>query len=408
MKKKFTIFILLAVVGVAAWLVYAGFKWASKGRTTTEVAVAVEVTPVKKSAISEVLTLTGSLTPRQEYIAAARISGQVMQLLVDLGDEVERDQLIAVIDDEEYALQVKEAEAMLQVAQASLKQNRGTLEVARREFERAQALKEKNFISESDFDLYQNTLESAEAGFKVAQAQVNQYNAALKSARVSLSHTRVLASWEQDGGPRTIGGRFVDEGALVKANDPIVSILDINSLVAEVYVVESDYFRIKTGQEARITTDAFPGRTFIGRITRIAPLLEEATREAKVEIEVPNNDRELRPGMYIRAEVVLDSRDNATLAPVIALVRRDGEQGLFVLNPDGESVSFISVKVGIVNGEDAEILEPGGLAGMVVTMGQHLLHDGARVILPEGQAIEEPDARVTGQAGPKGRKTGKD
>ena len=84
-------------------------------------------------------------------------------------------------------------------------------------------------------------------------------------------------------------------------NAPIVSILDIHSLTAVIHVIERDYSKVRVGQKVIVTTDAFPGSTFTGKIVRIAPLLKETSRQARVEIEVPNRDRLLKPGMFIRS-----------------------------------------------------------------------------------------------------------
>jgi len=182
-------------------------------------------------------------------------------------------------------------------------------------------------------------------------------------------------------------------GPLVQTNQPIVSVLENNPLVAVVFVIERDYPKVQIGQAAAITTDAWPGRTFAGRIRRLAPLIQETSRQARVEIEVPNPDHRLKPGMFVRAQVEFATHQNATLVPFSAIVRRAGREGVFGVSPPGAAgpqapqggtpqVRFVPVTTGIVNGETVEIVEP-QVWGSVVTLGNHLLEDGSRILLPE-------------------------
>jgi multidrug efflux pump subunit AcrA (membrane-fusion protein) len=172
------------------------------------------------------------------------------------------------------------------------------------------------------------------------------------------------------------------------------------------------------GQQAIVSTDAYPDKTFTGGIVRIAPLLKETSRQARVEIEIANTDHLLKPGMFIRAQIEFARHDNATLVPLAALVKRNGKQGVFVakLGPTAENaktaeeksrlkisassahsaaktgrVSFVPVTVGIISGEVVEVLEPSTFAGpgLVVTMGNHLLEDGSDIMLPEENKISK-------------------
>jgi RND family efflux transporter MFP subunit len=200
-------------------------------------------------------------------------------------------------------------------------------------------------------------------------------------AKVRLAYTQIRVPQNHHSRLQVVGERYVDEGAMLAANNPIVSILDIGTLTAVIHVIERDYPKIQPGLEALTATDAFPGRTFPGRVVRIAPLLKEKSREARVEIEISNKDRLLKPGMFVRVEIQFQKHENATVVPTAALVKRDGTQGVFMANLDQQKARFVPVTVGIVNGNEAEILNP-LLNGSVVTLGHHLLEDGATIILP--------------------------
>ena len=188
---------------------------------------------------------------------------------------------------------------------------------------------------------------------------------------------------------RLVGERYVDEGAMLPPNEPIVSILDVGTLIAVINVIERDYPKIQRGLEAVISTDAFPGRTYGGQVARIAPLLMEKSREARVEIEVPNDQMLLKPGMFVRVQIEFEEHENVTVIPLAALVKRNGTQGVFAVDRSEQKAHFVPVEVGIVNANQAEIISP-PLSDAVVTLGHHLLEDGANIILPDKTRRDNP------------------
>jgi len=201
-----------------------------------------------------------------------------------------------------------------------------------------------------------------------------------------------------------VGERFVDEGAMLAPNASIVSVLDISTMIAVIYVIERDYSKIRIGLEGKVGTDAFPERTFVARVARIAPLLKETSRQARVEMEIPNPDKLLRPGMFIRVQIEFATYPDATVIPLNALVKRNGQQGVFVGDLQGMKAEFLPVKPGMANAEWVQILEP-SLSGSVITLGHHLLEEGSEIMLPaarpgsaagEGKGQRKPGARSSG------------
>ncbi|MBN2199152.1 MAG: efflux RND transporter periplasmic adaptor subunit [Candidatus Aminicenantes bacterium] len=361
-------------------------------------AVAVEVAPVETGSLRDLGQFTGTLVPKSQITVAPKISGRLNRLLVDIGDAVGRGQLVAVLEDEEYQQQLLQAEADIRVARANLEEAESSLETALRDLERAKTLHEKGIQSDSQLDAVAAQYEAQEARNKVAAAQLANKEAALETARVRLSYARITATWERGSDTRYVGERFVDEGALLSPNTPLLSIIELHPLTAVVFVTEKDYFRLKLNQKTSITTSAFPGRTFEGRVVRIAPLLKEASRQARVEIEIQNPEKLLKPGMFINTQVEFSRREKATIVPFNALVNRNGHQGVFVVDIQENKALFTPVKIGIVEGERAEILEPALPRAQVVTLGHHLLEDGANILLPHrespaGKAGEQPPAK---------------
>jgi RND family efflux transporter MFP subunit len=341
----------------------------------------------------------------------------------------EQVRLDAALEDAELVEKVAQAEADLAVARASAQESRSGLLIAQREYERVQALREKKIASPSELDTAEAVYEAAKAKHEVAQAQVThkaaaltasrirtsenqkkaraaqlqlahaqvaQKQAALKVAEVRLAYARIEATWTPGEGAeeRFVGERFVDEGTMLKPNDPIVSVQDIDLVKAVVHVTERDYLKLKVGHPVTVTTDAVPGREFPGTVVRIAPALKESSRQARVEIEVANPGRVLKPGMFIRAAIELVKHDRALLVPRDALVRRGGRPGIFRADRAEGKARLVPLTTGLVEGESAEVLDPpAGLEGAeVVVLGHHLLEDGGAILL----ADEEPP----GPAGP--------
>jgi len=394
--KKFVIFVIaVAGIGFLSWQIYekaSGSKEESGSRRGSP-AVAVEIAPIQQASIKDVGRFSGSLFPQSEFIVAPKIAGRLEKILVDIGDVLTADNLVAVLDDEEYQQQVYQAVAELEVARASLEEVKITSETAKREYERTVALREKKIASESQLDLADSEYKTQQAKLQVAAAQVSQKQAALKMAKVRLSYTQIRVPTNHASEQRVVGERFVDEGSMLAPNTPIVSILNIGTLIAVINVIERDYPKFRLGLPALIDTDAFPGQTFSGKVLRIAPLLMEKAREARVEIKIPNEQMVLKPGMYVRVQIEFELHENVTLIPLAALVKRNGSQGVFVVDRQEKKARFVPVTVGIVNETRVEILKP-QFTGAVITLGQHLLEDGATIILPDEISKVDPQRQA--------------
>ena len=339
--------------------------------------VAVEVDSVRFASIQQAESFTGTVSPLYQYIIAPKVSGRVIQIKKRIGDWLKKGEVLARIDDSEYQQAVREAEANLKIAQASLKEVSSQLALANQELERVQSLQEKGIASPAELDAAQSNFTAQKSRLELANAQVEQREAALKTANIRLSYT-VLVTTE----PGFIGERYVDEGSLLAPNAPVVSVIGIDTVIVQTTVIERIYGRIQIGQSAEVEVDAFPTKRFYGIVSRIAPMLQEASRVAKMEVEVANDSLFLKPGMFTKLSVVLAQKDSAQVVPTQAVVSRAGENGVFVIPDSAAVASYIPVQVGITSPEKTEILSP-RLHGLVVTLGQHLLEDGRPVILPK-------------------------
>ena len=383
--KRFLIFIvILALAAGLGWKVYEKIRESKPKETGPKgnPPIPVETAPVQKATVRDIELFTGTLLPDSQFTVAPKIAGRLEKLKINIGDPVKNGQLIAELEDDEYTQKLEEDTAKLEVTKATVGECASSLEGARKEFDRVKELRQKNAASDSEFDRAEEQLKINESKYKVALARVIQDEAALKSSQIRLSYTKIFATWEEGGEDRVVGERFVDEGAMLSPNALIVSILDIEPLRAIIHVIERDYSSIKIGQIAKITTDAFPGETFSGKIIRVAPLLMESSRQARVEIEIPNKDRRLKPGMFIRAEIEFAVHTDVTVVPVSALVRYHGAQGVYLVDNENMKARFIPITQGIMEGDLVEIVAP-QITGSVVTVGQHLIEDSSSIVLPD-------------------------
>jgi RND family efflux transporter MFP subunit len=399
MKKHLPTITVLLVLFVAA----GGVAWVWWSRPAPEAVVgggpqsgpvAVEATPIEGATLYDARVLTGTLESSARFTVATKVGGLVQSVLVDLGDRVEQGQMIARIDDAELVQAVAQAEADLAVRRAELARARSELSLARREFERSERLRERGIAAESQLDEISARLGAAEATVQLAEAQVTRAESAVVLRRIELGYTQVTAAWSEDAAFGSVAERFQDPGNTVTANAPMVTVVSLDPLKAVVTVTERDYAGLRVGQAASVTTDGAPGRTFAATVERIAPVFSESSRQARIELSVPNADGLLRPGMFVRVRIVLGSVDAAAVVPRDALARRGGRPVLFVLEGGGgdtgeggpgATVRMVPVTTGIVDSGRVEIVEP-AIAGRVVTLGQQLLSDGSEVRVVESRA----------------------
>jgi RND family efflux transporter MFP subunit len=395
MKKK-----ILIIVGII-FLIFLGWRTISLFTSSQQPwgpgrgfgpgqgqTVAVEVSDIRIKPIKEIREFTGTVNPVYRYIIAPKVSGRVVETTKRIGDWVNKGEIIARLDDAEYQQAVLEAEANLKISKASLNEAESQFELARQELERVRSLQEKGISSSSELDAAETEYSAQQSRLELARAQVEQREAALKSARIRLEYT-VLAATE----PGFIGERYVDEGNLLSTNSPLVSVVGIDSVIVQATIIEKDYARIKVGQSAELQVDAFPETTFTGKVARIAPVLEEESRVAKVEVEFENKERLLKPGMFARVSVVLQEKEAVQVIPIEAIIKNNSKEGVFVVEEDALSGSniarFYPVEKGISTGTEIEITSP-EIKGPVVILGQHLLQDGASVTLNGTSDDAEP------------------
>ena len=370
-----------------------GGNFAGGTRTMT-----VETAHAHRGSITQQLVVVGNLVGDATVAVVPRAAGRLQDISVRLGDRVSRGQRIAKIEDFELQEQVKQQEAALEVSRATIRQREADLKLAETNAERSRNLFARQLLPKQTLDDTEARYQAAVAQLDLARAQNNQSTARLDELRINLQNTVIVSPVNG-----FVARRAVDPGAFVGQNAPVVDVVDIGRVRLVANIVEKDLTSMQTGDETRVEVDAFPGEMFMGRVARVAPVLDPATRTAPIEIEIPNPGFRLKPGMYARVTVTTDERKEALVVPANAVVDTGGRRGVF-LAADNNTVSFRPVTVGIEESTQIEILDGLSEGDRVVTTGAAGLRDGDRVILAEsaagGRSGEAPDGAVQTTDGP--------
>ena len=347
----------------------------------------VEVATARRGQVMQQLVVVGNLVGEATVAVVPRAAGRLQDISVRLGDRVSRGQRIAKIEDVELQEQVKQQEAALEVSKATIRQREADLQLAETNAERSRNLFARQLLPKQTLDDTEARYQSAVAQLDLARAQNTQSTARLEELRFNLQNTIIVSPVNG-----FVARRAVDPGAFVGPNAPVVEVVDISRVRLVANIIEKDLNQLKTGDDTQVEVDAFPGEMFIGRIARVAPVLDPATRTASIEIEIPNPGFRLKPGMYARVTVTTDERKDALVVPSNAVVDMGGRRGVF-LAVENDTVTFRPVSVGIDEDTQTEIVQGISEGDRVVTTGAAALREGDRVV-------------IAGAAGDEGRRGG--
>ena len=344
----------------------------------------VEITTVTRADVAEELQIVGNLVGAATVEVAPKLNGRLERLGVRLGDQVSRGREIARIEDDELQQQVSQAEASFEVARATVRQREADLVLAKTTRERAQSLFDRELVSGQELDDAEAVYQAATAQLDLARAQFDQARAYLQELEINLANTVILSPVNG-----FIGRRYLDPGAYVTSSTAVVSVVDVSLVRLVANLVERDLRLVTEGVEARIEVDAFPDETFIGHVARIAPVLDPATRTAEIEIEVPNPDFRLKPGMYARVGLGVGARTDVVVVPREAVVMRTSARGVFRVDATSErpTAEFILLAVGLEDQTYVEVVEGVSEGDVVVTTGAAGLEHGDPVLLA---GVESP------------------
>ena len=332
---------LVGAVALAAGCGNTGKKDSAQaaGTVVEEVAPSVAVEKVFVREVPQMSTYTSTVQAYVKNNIAPQSVNRIKRINVEVGDFVKKGQVLAEMD-------------QIQLQQAELQMKNKELE-----YNRLKKLHEAGGLSQSDLD-------AIELAYQVS-----------KTTYENLLENSVLLS-PING---VVTARNYDVGDMYAMSAPVFTVEQIVPVKLLVGVSESDYSKVKKGDSVEITADAIPDKTFYGKITRIYPTIDPATRTFTVEVVVDNNYRTLRPGMFARVTIKFGSNNNVVI-PDVAVVKQQGsgERFVYVLNEDG-TVSYVKVVLGRRMGAEYEVLEGLSDSTTVVVGGQIRLKDGVKV-----------------------------
>ena len=338
-----TIAILAAALAVAACSQNSGKKASQAAGETAVPAIRVTVTKVQQQTVSQTEVYSSTVQAYAVNNIAPQSGNRIQKINVDVGSFVTKGQILAEMD------KVQLTQQKLQLANAET------------ELKRLKQLYEQGGLSQSDY-------EAAELQYKVAKATCE-----------NLEQNTILRS------PITgvVTARNYDRGDMYAMAAPIFTVQQITPVKLLVGVSETDYTKVKVGQQVNIVADALPGKTIAGKVNKIYPTMEAASHTFNVEVLVPNSDKALRPGMYCKVTVNFGDRTNPVV-PDEAVVKQlgSGQRFVYVLNGDG-TVHSSAVELGRHFGTSYEILSGVAAGDSVAVSGASALKDGSRIEIVE-------------------------
>ena len=348
----------------------------------------VEVIEVGRSSGMSELQLPGNIEAVTEAPILARADGYIKRRLVDIGDRVQAGQSLAEIEAPELDQQVIQAKANLQQVQASLdqalaneQQGKANLELARVTAQRWASLVAAGVVSKQDNDQYQAQYQSQQAGVQALEKAIAVQRANIAAAEANLARLDQMQAYRVVKAPfaGVITLRNVDVGALVNSGSTLLyRIAQTGTLRTYVNVPQTNASSIRAGQPATLRVTNLPGRSFAGTVARTANSLDPSSRTMLVEVQVPNAEGALLPGMYAQVDLSSPRTNAPLLVPGDALiVRGDGTQ-VAVVRPDS-TVHLQKIQVGRDYGDRLEILSGLQMGDRIIANPGDNAREGAKV-----------------------------
>ena len=370
---------------------------AARADAKAEPAAAIQVStaPVVERSTNRGVEVVGSLEAQDEVTVSSQASGNLESISVDLGSPVSRGQVIARIDQRELKLKRDQAEAALHQAEAKLgitrdgkidpqkqpdvRQAVAGLERARYDLTAAKKLFDAGTISNQQYDVYQKTVEQAEARYQASLENVRNLEGIIEEKRAALDLTKKQLADSDIISPLSgvVKEKTASRGEYLQPGKPVVTIVQINPLRLRLEVPETFAASIAKGQVVTLKVDSFADREFKGVIKRINPSMDEKSRSLMAEAEVANPNALLRPGMFARSQIVSNAKTIALMVPEKAVVSLAGVTKIFIL--EGSVAVERIVKLGARDGSLVEILEGIKPGERVITSNAEQLHDGSAV-----------------------------
>lgn len=324
--------------------------------------IKVQITRPTIQRVEHIVKAVGSFLPNEEVSISPEIDGKVKRLLVDEGHAIKKGQMLAIIEDESFRLEVERRKAQVEEARASLENLRVTLH-------RKEQLLREEMISQQDYD-------DMVTKVRLGEAQLESAKATLNLAKKKLKDTRIYAP--MDG---IIIQRLVSVGEYVQAGNILFKMVSINPLKLFFTFPERYSSYLSVGKEVTLEVRAYPGEVFKGTIYFINPQIEPKTRAVQMKAYVKNDEMKLKPGFFADVDMVVDVNERAMVLPQEAVLYK-GDRTIVYTIEDGIAHER-QVEIGAQFDGKIEILWGINPDSIIATKGNYLLEDGRKVAVME-------------------------
>jgi len=411
---------LLIVAAIALCLLVAGIvvdrvRAGGSSRTANADAVGgpehaayAAVAPAARETIANPFSIAGQFIPYQNVELHAKVAGYIKNIYVDIGDRVHTGEVLAVLEIPELVAQIDEAKASVHHAEEEIQRSQS--EVLRAEADNvalhANAVRLVNTNKAQPGLIAQQELDDATAKDRASAARVDAAKSAraaaqqqLAVAQATLQHYNALYSYANIVAPYdgVVTWRFSDTGALVQAGTsetsglPVVTVAQINLLRLRIPAPESVAANVRIGDTADVEVQA-TGQHFKGTVTRFTDALDPTTRTEQVEIDVPNPDYHLQPGMYANVTLMTNSKPNVLTVPVEAIQRAGNKTYVLALNSQNQ-VERREVQTGVQGSNKVEVVA-GLTPGERVIVGNLGSYQSGETVIPRPAFTAPNDASV--------------
>ena len=338
--KKLIIVLIIAALAGGGWYYYKQSSQNAEPAMQTRQDKGVQ--KVKRRSIQLSITAAGDISPAEQVSVIPETSGRIKALLVDIGDNVKKGDVLVTLDDETL---LKERDTQTTEIEGSRLQ----VERDKRSYDRAQQLFDKGLLSTAEY-------ESALATYQISTNNLVRSEKSLAQIDERLSKTQILAPFDC-----TVLTRPVSVGQAVSGSDgasggtECLTVADLNQMIIDAHINQADVTRMKLGQEVNIQVEAVTGLKLTGVVERIAPqaTLKNNIKGFSCRILLKNPDERVRPGMTANISIPIALADNVLTVPLSAVFTEGGER--FVYIKKGETWEQRNVKIGVADFSFVEI-----------------------------------------------------
>jgi RND family efflux transporter MFP subunit len=335
--------VLGAALGIGFWQHYSlNAEVMSTAEQRRDFVPSVRTAPVRASAATMSVSWPGTTEAYAQANIYARASGYISKRAVDIGSRVKAGDLLVEITAPELEHQIAQAEGNLAQMQASLQQAKANRDLAQVTWDRDSKLVQQGWVTQQQGDTDRLNLEAREAAVSVADANITAQQAQLRVLSQQKAYQSVTAPF--DG---VITQRNIDIGALVQADATsgtfMFTLMQSDVMRIQLYVPQDEAFGIAPGVAAIVHVPEMPGREFPGTVTRIADALQPGTRTLLTEIDVPNPDRVLSPGIYCNVELKIPRKAPSLIVPSEAIIFNREGLNVFVVENGVARIHHVNV-----------------------------------------------------------------